>query len=77
MPCRSVGAGEDLQTQIKPGAAGAAFLQKIFCYRRDRKVSPGAVCVCAQTRASKRSGLIRRNRLCSADRIRTDRRRPR
>lgn len=36
MPCRSVGAGEDLQTQIKPGAATAAFLQKIFCYRRDR-----------------------------------------
>lgn len=29
--------GENLQTQIKPGAAAAAFLQQVFCYSRNRR----------------------------------------
>ena len=35
MPCRSIGVGENLQTQIKPGASAAAFFQKNFGHRRD------------------------------------------
>lgn len=37
MPRGSIGVGENLQTQIQPGASAAAFLQQILCYRRNRR----------------------------------------